>query len=221
MSRRLSDRLQLGAAIKAVVANESHSCHRKYCTPITLRPFWRLTITLNDEPEALLVLPPLDDHVADKILLLRASCFPMPMPTITHDDRAKLWDTLIAELPAFLYYLLNQYAPPDELRDPRYVVAGWHHPALAAALHELSPSAALLVLIDTLEPWDETGEWEGAAEELRRDLLNNSNTAIDAKRLLEWPQSCGNYLGSLARKQPARVRQHRTGDQRRWIIHAP
>ncbi len=221
MSRRLSDRLQLGAAIKAVVANETHSCHRKYCTPITLRPFWRLTITLNDEPEALLVLPPLEDHVADKILLLRASRFPMPMPTITHDDRAKLWDTLIAELPAFLYYLLNQYGPPDELRDPRYVVAGWHHPDLAAALHELSPAAALLVLIDTLAPWDETGEWEGTAEVLRRDLLINSNTVIDAKRLLEWPQSCGNYLGSLARKQPARVRQHRTSEVRNWIIRAP
>src|SRR5207253_4805998 len=117
MSRKLSDRLLLGAAIKAVVANESHSCHRKYCTPITLRPFWRLTITLNDEPEALLVLPALDDHIADKILLMRTSCFPMPMCTVTHDDRGRFWDTLTAELPAFLYYLLNQYTSPEELKD--------------------------------------------------------------------------------------------------------
>jgi hypothetical protein len=221
MSRRLSDRLQLGAAIKAVVANESHSCHRKYCTPITLRPFWRLTITLNDEPEALLVLPPLDDHVADKILLLRASHFPMPMCTVTPDDRAKFWDTLMTELPAFLDFLLNQYCSPAELRDSRYVVAGWHHPELASALHDLSPAAALLVLIDTLAPWGDSDEWEGTAEELRRDLFRNSDTAIDTKRLLEWPQSCGTYLGTLARKQPTRVRPHRTSELRNWIIRAP
>jgi hypothetical protein len=221
MSRKLSDRLAFGAAIKAVVANESHSCHRKYCTPITLRPFWRLTITLNDEPEALLVLPPLDDHVADKIILLRASRFPLPAPTETHEERTEFWNKITSEIPAFLHYLLNEYEPRAELRDSRYVVSGWHHPELAVALHDLSPAAALLVLIDTLAPWDLSDEWEGTAEELRRDLINNGNTAIDAKRLLEWPQSCGTYLGTLARKQPERVRQHRTSELRKWIIRAP
>jgi hypothetical protein len=221
MSRKLSDRLQLGAAIKGVVANESHSCHRKYCTPITLRPFWRLTITLNDEPEALLVLPPLDDHVADKILLLRASRSPLPMCTTTHDDRAKLWQTLMAEVPAFLYYLLNEYETPVELTDPRYVVAGFHHPELAAALHMLSPAAALLNLIDTLTPWFTEREWEGTAESLRSELMTETRTRDDARRLLEWPQACGNYLATLARKQPERVQQHRTSTARNWIIRAP
>jgi hypothetical protein len=220
MSRKLSDRLLLGAAIKGVVANESHSCHRKYCTPITLRPFWRLTITLNDEPEALLVLPPLDDHIADKIILLRASRFSLPAPTETHDERAAFWSKLMSELPAFLHYLLNEYDPPIKMGDSRYVVSGWHHPELAAALHHLSPAAALLALIDTLVPWNGSDEWEGTAEELRRALFADNNTATDAKRLLEWPQACGNYLGILARKQPERVRQHRTGEQRRWIIRA-
>ena len=39
MSRRPPDRLALGAAIKGIVANETHNCHRKKCTGITLRPF--------------------------------------------------------------------------------------------------------------------------------------------------------------------------------------
>jgi hypothetical protein len=221
MSRKLSDRLQLAAAIKAVVANEAHSCHRKYCTPLTLRPFWRLTITLNDEPEALLVLPPLDEHVADKIVLLRASRYPLPMCTETHDERAKLWELLLAELPAFLHYLLNDYVVAPDMKDSRYVVAGWHHPVLAAALHELSPAAALLVLIDMLKPWDEEPEWHGRADELRSALLHDQATAADAKRLLEWPQACGSYLGVLAKKQPDRVCQHRTSTERNWIVRAP
>ena len=222
MSRRLSDRLALGAAIKAMVANETHHCHRKRCTGITLRPFWRLTITLNDEPEALLVLPPLEEHVADKILLLRASRFPLPMRTETHDEREAFWQTLMGELPAFLHFLLHEYEPSAESRDSRYVVAGWHHPALAEALHGLSPAAALLGLVDSLAPWgDAANEWEGTAEALRSQLLQKPATATDARRLLEWPQACGNYLATLARKTADRVCHHRTNALRLWIIKRP
>ena len=222
MSRKLHDRLALGAAIKSIVANETHHCHRKNCTGITLRPFWRLTITLNDEPEALLVLPPLDDHVADKILLLRASRFPLPMPTVTHDERAEFWRRLMSELPAFLHFLLDEYEPPAELRDARYVVAGWHHPELAEALHGLSPASALLGLIDHLAPWGEVAnEWQGSADELRAQLLQNGGTMTDARRLLEWPQACGNYLATLAKKTPERVQPHRTNTARLWIIRRP
>ena len=222
MSRRLPDRQALGAAIKAVVANETHHCHRKNCTGITLRPFWRLTITLNDEPEALLVLPPLDEHVADKLLLFRASRFPLPMPTLTQDEKHEFWRRLIGELPAFLHFLLHEYEPPAELRDARYVVAAWHHPELAEALHGLSPAAALLGLIDYLAPWGAVDrEWEGTAEELRVLLLQNGGTATDARRLLEWPQACGNYLATLAKKNAARVQPHRTNTARLWIIRRP
>jgi hypothetical protein len=222
MSRRLSDRLALGGAIKAVVANEAHSCHRKNCTAITLRPFWRLTITLNDEPEALLVLPPLDEHVADKILLFRASRFPLPLPTVTQHERHNFWCRLMGELPAFLHHLIHEYESPFEFRDARYVVAGWHHPELAEALHGLSPAAALLGLIDQLAPWGEAmNEWEGSAEELRFQLLQNGSTAPDARRLIEWPQACGNYLSTLAKKQPTRVQAHRKNSARLWIIRRP
>ena len=222
MSRRLPDRLALGAAIKGFVANEAHSCHRKNCTPITLRPFWRLTLTLNDEPEALLVLPPLDEHVADKILLLRASRFPLPMPTTTKDERGEFWRCLMGELPAFLHYLLHEFHPPDGFTDARYVVAGWHHPELTQALQELSPSATLLTLIDQLAPWGAVeNEWEGTAAELRALLFKDGSTGLDARRLLEWQNACGNYLATLAKKNPERVQPHRNATARLWIIRRP
>lgn len=222
MSRRLPDRLALGAAIKGIVANEAHCCHRKNCTPITLRPFWRLTITLNDEPEALLVLPPLDEHVADKILLLRASRFPLPMATTSKDERAAFWRCLMGELPAFLHFLIHEYQPPDGFADTRYVVTGWHHPDLTAALHDLSPAAALLGLIDQLAPWGTSEkQWEGTAEELRAQLFQSGGTATDARRLLEWPQACGNYLATLAKKNAERVQYRRTATARLWIIRRP
>jgi hypothetical protein len=221
MSRRTCDRLAFGAAIKAVVANQTHNCHRKGRTGITLSPFWRVTITLNDEPDALLVLPPLDNHVADKFILLRASRFPLPMPTATHEERHAFWLRLMGELPAFLHYLLNEYQPPAALRDERYVVAGWHHPELAEALHGLSPAAALLGLIDLLAPWGADGEWEGTAEELRAELFRHGATATDARRLLEWPKACNTYLATLEKRPSSRVERHRTNTARHWLIRRP
>ena len=39
--------------------------------------------------------------------------------------------------------------------------------------------------------------------------------------MLEWPQACGNYLATLAKKNPARVQSHRTSNARLWIIRRP
>ena len=72
-----------------------------------------MTISLNDDPEALLVLPPLDDHIEDKIILLRASRFDLPMPTGTTAERGAFWDQLISELPAYVHWLLNDFEIPS------------------------------------------------------------------------------------------------------------
>ena len=96
------------------------------------------------------------------------------------------------------------------------------HPELAESLHGLSPASALLGLIDALAPWGEaSNEWEGTAEELRSRLFNCGATGTDARRLLEWPQACGNYLATLAKKNAARVQPHRTSNARLWIIRRP
>ena len=64
MSARISDRLQLGASIKNFcVSTRKQSCHRKNRQAVTLPAWWRVSITLNDDPEAMRVLPPLDDHI--------------------------------------------------------------------------------------------------------------------------------------------------------------
>ena len=74
MSPRISDRLKLGASIKNIcVSSRSQSCHRKGRPAVNLPAWWRLSISLNDDPEALLVLPPLDEHLADKIILLKGN----------------------------------------------------------------------------------------------------------------------------------------------------
>jgi hypothetical protein len=50
---------------------ENQSGHGKAKDAITLYPFCRLMILVNDEPESLLILPPVDDSLDDKIMMLK------------------------------------------------------------------------------------------------------------------------------------------------------
>ncbi|CAN5842935.1 hypothetical protein BH11VER1_BH11VER1_22950 [soil metagenome] len=223
MSTRIHDRLQLGAAIKGMTVSTSLvSCQRKHRHPVNLPAWWRVSISLNDDPEALLVLPPLDEHIADKIILLRASCFDLPMPTDNTELKDKFWQTLIAEIPHYLHWLINEFVIPDEYSDKkRYVVATWHHPEMKQALERLSPESELLnLIVRALWRTEREEEWKGTADELRTLLLDDSRTKRDAERLIGgWAQACGTYLGRLAKKHPEYVKEARTANKREWIIY--
>ena len=221
MSTRTADRLALGAAIKNVTVNELQSCHPKHKKAINLRPFWRLSISLNHDPEALMVLPPLDDHIADKIIILRASRFDLPMDTGTLETRAQFWQTLQDELPAFRHFL-RHLRVPSELADRRFGVKTFQHPELVRDLEMLSPEIHLLELIDAAKPWEgcEKGYWRGTQDELKRLLLDHSEVGREAGKLLSgWHNQCGAYLGRLAGKKAGRIRCARTKRKREWLIH--
>jgi hypothetical protein len=211
------DRQALAVSIKNIIANRIHPCHQKNRPIVNLAPWWRLSISLNDRPERLLVLPPLTDDVADKIILLRASCHPMPMPAETPEQKELFWKTLTGELPAFIFWLLNEHKIIDAWRNTRFGIRAFHHPLLLTELEELSPAIALLGLIDQANIWDaQLSVWEGTALDLRALLLTNQKTQRDAGRLLEWINACGQYLGDLARMRPARVKAFRSAT-RRWF----
>ena len=56
-------RRNFGTKIKEICANLTQSCHGKHRQALTLNPFWRLTISVNDEPENLMILPPIDESL--------------------------------------------------------------------------------------------------------------------------------------------------------------
>jgi hypothetical protein len=176
-----------------------------------------LTISLNDRPERLLILPPLAEDNRDKIILLRASRHPMPMPTDLHQDKERFWNVLIAELPAFLFYLTQVFHITEPWPGGRFGVKAFQHPALLTELEELSPAIQLLELIDLAEIWEvQSSVWEGTALELRAALLSHHKTARDAATLLHWTNACGQYLNDLCQIRPARVKAFRDAN-RRWF----
>lgn len=212
-------RRKFGQKIKELTVNDSQTCHAKYGERLCLRPIWRLSISLNDEPENLMILPPIDESIADKIILMRGYKAPMPMPTQTASQEAAFWLTLNEELPAFIHFLVNEFTIPDEMRADRYGMKEYHHPDVIAAINELQPETKLLALIDLAILSDSQPRWEGTSEMLEREFSESVHYQKQAHDLFtEFPRACGTYLDRLRKKRPDRVRKIRTTPRNVWEI---
>jgi hypothetical protein len=219
----IRSRRHFAGHIKQVAANKTHQCHGKNKDGVVLEPLWRMTISLNDDPERLLVLPPIDEDVADKIMLFKVAWSAMPMPTETADQKEAFEKALAAELPAFVHFLLN-YEIPKDLRSARYGIKHYHHPELLEALSETTPETRLLNLIDMeifrgippLTPPEYT------AIELETLLTRDSSSVRrEARNLLTYGTACGSYLGRLAKVEDGRVSRRVLHGTTYWAIQPP
>ncbi len=62
---------------------------------------------------------------------------PLPMPADTPAERAAFWNTLTAELPRFLHWLLHEYTINPAYYG-RFGILHFHHPDLCSDLFEVS-----------------------------------------------------------------------------------
>ena len=215
-------RRNFGAQLKNITVVDWQRCHAKNRVAISLAPFWRLSVTVNDEPENLMVLPPIDDSIEDKLIILRASKFELPMPTVTLEQRSSFWQKLVDELPAFLHYL-TQWEIPTALLSERFGITHFHHPEILQAIDNLAPEFRLLRLIDDeLFQTDAAGIWEGSAELLERHLCaDSSGCRNEARKLFTFNTACGVYLGRLSKRQPERFSSEHTRKGNQWTITPP
>ena len=219
-STRLDQRVKLGAALKQhTVSTYLTSLHAKGKTAINLPGWWRVSISLNDDPEAMMILPPLDDHIADKIILLRASRFTFPLPNTTTEERISSRDQYVAEIPAYLHWLIHEWNTPADVDDPdRYNVLTFHHPDLAEALECFSPEGELLDLLELAftDRFAASLTVEMSHAEIEDAIRIREPRRAD--RLFSWRNACGSYLGKLAKKYPKRIQPRSDGSRRWWLI---
>ena len=235
-STDIRSRRHFGARCKDFTVNSVQSCHAKGRQALSLKPFWRVSVSLNDEPENLMILPPLDESLEDKVMLLKVMKASMPMPTKTPQQREEFWQTLLNELPAYLWFLTQGWEIPEGLRCERFGIKHFHHPELLEALSAISHEDNLLALID--EAFGEGTEYkdipgvvtsknglgshfEGTAERLQGLLCYHTLYGHKAKNLLYWPNAAATFLGRLSKKHPDRVKYTRTANQRIWHITPP
>ena len=179
-------------------------------------------MSLNDEPERLLVLPPVDEDIADKLMLLKVTKRDMPMPTGTADEMDAFWGALLAELPAFIHFLLH-WPIPEALSSPRFGIKHYHHPELLAGLEAQAPELQLLDIIDReLFRGGYDKPMSGLAVEFQNRLTGDGcDYRRQAGALLHSATSCGTYLARLVGKFPDRVTSRRINGRTQYTVHPP
>lgn len=137
-------RAKFDQQVKAITANPIMQVHAKYGTPETFDMNCRVTFSFNKNVESLSVIPRLGSDVIDKLILLDVS---------SHNVFAGLHNTDIEplikqELPAFSWYLLNEYNPPKEVRQSgRYRIKSYHHPTLLQHVRATQVTSEIMGLI--------------------------------------------------------------------------
>ena len=196
-------RMEFGAKFKENIYAESVEMNRRNNTSMTLRPVWRVMVCTNDNPENLLILPPINSDNADKITLLKVSKVHLKIDTSTPEGKRQLQDEIIQDLPAFAA-ILEAFVIPDELKDSRSGTKAWQHPDLLESIEQTKPETKLAELL--LTSFDQCSDlWHDipramTATEIEGRLSSQGRATYDqARKLLFYPAACGSYLSKLAK----------------------
>lgn len=211
-STDMRTRRKVGSALKLLTFCQNMSVHPKGRQAITLPVFHRLSITINDEPENLCFLPPIDPSLEDKQLIL--VCRPVKGLT----DRKKDWARLSGDLPA-LESILKRTVIPKAMREPRCGVAAWQNPSVLDVLRDMENDVRLLSLIDETLFHGGTTErqWEGSADALHSRLIDGPRHE-PVRQLLHYPGQTGHLLSRLKRRHPERVTSRCLNGRTVWKI---
>lgn len=215
-------RHNFGAQIKQITVGSTQRVEGKHQNAFSAPLIQGLTISLNDEPENLHVLPPMDESLVDKMILLKVGKATMPMPTSTPKEMEKFRNAIQAEFPRLLHFLQG-FEVPAELVHGRYGIMYFQHPDLLSAVQELEPWVQMLELLDILLDGEKEPR-EMTSVDLNTRLLDrdaNPYGASAASKLLYFNNACGTYLKHIADHRPERVKFRKTNRGKVWLLYPP
>lgn len=217
--RDISHRRAFGARIKDCTVNKSMQCQGKFKESLTLTPCKRLTISLNDEPENLMILPPLDESLIDKIIMLKVDTPEFPLDSSGVVNRNDLWNTIKDELPGLIHHI-EQFTISEEHRDTRFGLKAFQHPELLNSLEEMNPETKMLEIIDE-EFFISKTSWEGTSAELEVRLIEGTYSSRLAGKILTYPNAASTYLKRLKKRHPSRITTRESNGKTLWRITPP
>jgi hypothetical protein len=209
----IKSRTVFGAALKKLTANQEQRVHRKGFPAYSINTYWRTTISLNDEPHHIAVLPELDPSLEDKLMILQCETHPLPLPSGTPIESA-----FERELPAFLYHLLYEYEIPPALRDERFGVKAFVHPNVKADLDDIDAKQTVAEVLDTLYGG------KGPQEKRITEILVDISTYNFPHQLVKQLYSLHSMKSSLRKlsRDPEycdKVQYHRSAKRRWWTLN--
>lgn len=194
-SQRTVDRTSLAEKIKQVVANPAQRMRLMRTEPCTVSPFWRLTISVNDDKDKLRSLPLITGDFGDKVLIFH--CRKVPLPIIERDSiesQRRFREVMAEELPHYLHWLLNEFEIAEEMLSygdgrsaTRFGFREYHAPVIKEGLFDDTPHAELMRLIDMARFTSKTG-WSPDDEETA-NVTNASLWDIPGDKDVEDPRT--------------------------------
>lgn len=204
-STDIRSRRAFGASFKEAMYPNKVAMRKRNCSTIHIRPVWSVVVCCNNTPEALQIIPPLDNDLEDKVILLSISKIRMPIDTSTPAGRRTLEGMIAAELPAFTAQLMA-FETPEFLRDSRSGIVAYRDEELREAIEQHSPAKRLLELLESatkdLVIWHDLPGNFTAAEIEGRLLDHHSGVRDQARALFTWHGACGSALAKLAKTSP-------------------
>lgn len=225
----IADRKELSAKVKQIVAVRGGAMEGKHKDALELISFKRLIMATNLEEQNLLVFPPIDDDIRDKVMLFKA--YDAPWPWGENLDEEEIWEKLSSEIPYFLHWLIHDFEIPEEIRSQRFGCTEWLHPEILAGIDYLSPEVRLMGWIDRAiltkqNEWEgvplPAGHWKGSSVDIEIALKSPESglTHKERERVPPANPTIGKFLSSLSKKQnfSGRIKQVRTATWRGWEI---
>ncbi len=102
-------RASYASRLKKTVANPDAAYNKKFVDADQVRWLGRVVVTMNDDPDSLQMLPDLQQHLVDKLIVLKVC-----KPSLSFPTSKEIEEIIVRELPHFLQWLLD-WEPPKEL----------------------------------------------------------------------------------------------------------
>lgn len=201
------------AELKRMLADPTDSLHRKGADAITVPVVRALLVCVNEEPHNLKFLPLDDSSMDDKLILLRVKERPKCLP-YDYEGQIKLEQTLRAELPHFLHFLLNVFKMPKAMQWRRGQPC-FRDQSLTMIAHEEDSVSRVMWLIGELDglPADAL-----SAPKLEKFLIEAKGHE-EVQRLI-GRRSLGHVLREASKRYPRQVISEGTehGGMTKWRI---
>lgn len=198
----MKSRNAFGTAVKNFTVNPDQRIHGKGTDGFVVDSCHWLTMSINDTDADLEILPPLSHGIKDKLILLKCGEGINDEWPGGHSERAELQKCIGEQLPAFIYYLINNHVVKDS--DSRYGVASYKHPVIVDQINGSSSGAHLEFLIDMC--WsklaEEGGKLKAKSEIIKLELSQHPVVGRTATDLLRYRHACGRLLSELHEINP-------------------
>lgn len=229
LSTDYASRAKHGERIKSHTVGAGGMYHAKNRDRVNIRPWRRFVRMMNEEPQILATLPPLESGVDDKVIIFHTRSMEggkINMEPIHWFDGVR--DAIAEELPAFIHHLLEEYRTPEEALDPerRYAVRSYKNKAIMDVieidspefyiLHKFEGDAAMTMFSDLGDDLENVSRpyWEGTSNELY-DLLadvGSRNAQMRFRKVCGSPKVLTSQLKSLEKSHPERIQYSNRAD---------